>query len=88
VAVEEVTKPGWLADRRGEYSDRIPHAWLQITLTEGRYHQVRKMVMAIGHPCQRLIRTSIEDLHLGDLPAGAVREYPGEEFFRLLKIQP
>lgn len=88
VAVEEVGKPDWLADRPGEYSDRIPHAWLKITLTEGRFHQVRKMVMAIRHPCQRLIRTSIEDLHLGDLPAGAVREYPGEEFFRLLKIQP
>lgn len=88
VAVEEVGKPDWLPDRLGEYSDRIPHAWLKITLTEGRFHQVRKMVMAIRHPCQRLIRTSIEDLHLGDLPSGAVREYSGEEFFRLLKIQP
>jgi 23S rRNA pseudouridine2457 synthase len=83
-----VEKPVWLADRPNEYRDDIPHSWLKISLYEGKFHQVRKMVAAIKHPCQRLIRVAIEDLTLGDLPAGAVRELPEAETFRLLKIAP
>lgn len=60
--------------------------WISITLTEGKYHQVRKMVAAAGHRCLRLIRTSIEDLELGDLPPGAIRELEEADFFRLLKL--
>ena len=41
---------------------------------------------AVNHPCRRLIRTSIEDVELGDLPPGAVRELTETDFFRLLKI--
>jgi 23S rRNA pseudouridine2457 synthase len=63
-----------------------PHTWLQITLTEGKFHQVRKMMSAIRHRCKRLIRVSIEDLELGDLKPGCVREMEEADFFRLLKI--
>jgi len=64
-----------------------PFSWLRITLTEGKFHQVRKMVAAVRHRCLRLIRTSIEDLELGDLPAGGVLELGEEEFFKKLKIE-
>jgi len=87
-SAEIVEKPQWLADRPNEYRDDIPHSWLLISLYEGKFHQVRKMVTAIGHPCQRLIRVAIEDLRLGDLPAGGVRELPEAEIFQLLKIGP
>lgn len=87
-SVEIVAKPQWLADRPNEYRDDIPHSWLLISLYEGKFHQVRKMVSAIRHPCQRLIRVAIEDLTLGDLRAGCVRELPEDELFRLLKIGP
>lgn len=63
-----------------------PHTWLLITLTEGKFHQVRKMVYALRHRCKRLIRVSIEDLKLGDLPAGGVREIAEETFFEQLRI--
>ncbi len=63
-----------------------PHTWLTITLTEGKYHQVRKMMMAVKHRCKRLIRLSIEDLHLGNLPPGSVKEIAEKDFFALLKI--
>lgn len=79
------TRPAGFTELKDHYH-RVPHSWLLITLTEGKYHQVRKMVGAIRHPCKRLIRLSIEDLELGDLPAGQVRELQEEEFFRLLKI--
>jgi 23S rRNA pseudouridine2457 synthase len=44
------------------------------------------MIIAVNNKCKRLIRTSIEDIELGDLPVGKIREYEEEEFFRLLKI--
>jgi 23S rRNA pseudouridine2457 synthase len=64
----------------------IPVSWLKIVLYEGKFHQVRKMVAAIGHPCMRLIRISIEDIHLGELKPGEVIRMEEEEFFRKLKI--
>lgn len=60
--------------------------WLEIRLTEGKYHQVRKMVRVAGHRCLRLVRTSIEDMQLGDLQPGKVKEIAEADFFRLLKI--
>ncbi len=63
-----------------------PYTWLSITLTEGKYHQVRKMVAKVHHKCQRLIRVSIEHLHLGDLPPGGVREIEEARFFDQLCI--
>ena len=63
------------------------YSWLLITLTEGKFHQVRKMVRALRHPCKRLIRVSIEDLQLGDLRPGDVKEINEEAFFKLLKIE-
>ena len=64
----------------------IRYTWLRITLTEGKFHQVRKMVAAIHHRCKRLIRVSIEDLKLGDLQPGCIKEIDENDFFELLKI--
>ena len=63
-----------------------PHTWLLITLTEGKYHQVRKMMAAVHHRCKRLIRVSIEDIKLEGLAPGVVREIDEEDFFTKLKI--
>jgi 23S rRNA pseudouridine2457 synthase len=63
-----------------------PNTWLLITITEGKYHQVRKMIAAIKHKCKRLIRISIEDLCLGNLPPGRMRELGEKEFFDKLRI--
>lgn len=61
--------------------------WLRLTLTEGKFRQVRKMVAAVHHPCLRLIRVAIEDLELGDLGEGGVKEMEEEMFFNLLRLQ-
>lgn len=84
-AVAFAAKPAGLAELKPHYH-MVPHTWISITLTEGKYHQVRKMVAAVYHPCKRLIRMSIEDLELGDLAPGAVRELEEADFFRLLHI--
>jgi 23S rRNA pseudouridine2457 synthase len=70
-------------DRREIY----PHTWLLITLTEGKFRQVRKMVLAARHRCLRLIRLSISSLTLGDLVPGEVREMSKEDFYKQLHIQ-
>ena len=53
---------------------RIPTCWLEITLTEGRNRQIRRMTAAVGHPTLRLIRYAIGHITLGDLPPGKWRE--------------
>lgn len=46
-----------------------PTSWISITLTEGKFRQVRKMTAKVGFPTLRLVRIRIENLHL-DLDAG------------------
>ena len=82
-----IDKPSNLFPYEFELKEFIPHTWLSITLTEGKFHQVRKMVFALRHKCRRLIRVSIEDLYLGDLQPGGVKEINENDFFRLLKIE-
>ncbi len=77
---EEIIKPFLKSDKN------IYGPWLSITLTEGKYHQVRKMIAAVRHRCKRLIRVSIDQLHLGDLAAGCVREIEEEDFYLKIKI--
>lgn len=81
-----VSRPEGLFERGNDLPENAPHTWLRITLTEGRHRQVRKMVGALKHRCQRLIRLSIEDLELGDMQPGDVKELEEKEFFNLLKL--
>ena len=83
---EIISTPGISFPHPYVMTKNIPYTWLRITLTEGKYHQVRKMVAAIHHRCKRLIRVRIEDLMLGDLQPGAVKEIAEEDFFKLLKL--
>ena len=84
--VNMVTNPEELYDLGNRLTAYHPFTWLQITITEGKFHQVRKMIAATGHKCKRLIRISIEDLQLDGLKAGEVSELEEEDFFKKLKI--
>lgn len=84
--VQIVSKPVYLDSPAYEIPAHLPHSWLMIALTEGKFHQVRKMVAAVHHKCKRLIRLSIEDLTIGDLKSGEVQEIAEHQFFQLLKI--
>jgi len=50
--------------------DSSLRTFLEITITEGRNRQVRRMVEAIGSKVLKLVRTSIGPLRIGDLPIG------------------
>ena len=52
----------------------------ELTLTEGRYHQVRRMFAATGSTVLTLHRSHFGDLGLGDLPPGQWRELPPDHF--------
>jgi 23S rRNA pseudouridine2457 synthase len=84
--VELVEDPSKYVQVNTDQPSYQPSSWLLMTLTEGKFHQVRKMVNAVGHKCKRLIRISIEDITLGDLQPSEVREINEDDFFKLLKI--
>lgn len=52
----------------------VQDVWIEMTITEGKNRQIRKMTAAIGHPTLRLIRKKIGNLDLGDLAEGAWKE--------------
>ena len=58
-------------------------SWVEVTVREGRKHQVRRMLEAIGHPVSRLRRIRYGGLDLGRLPAGSWRPLKPPEVERL-----
>jgi len=51
-----------------------PTSWASVTLTEGKFRQVRKMTAAVGFPTLRLVRVRIGEVKLDGLDAGGVEE--------------
>ena len=52
----------------------IPDSWLELTITEGRNRQVRRMTAAVGFPTLRLIRVRIGEWSVEDISPGEYRE--------------
>ena len=49
------------------------NSWLEITIREGRKHQVKRMLEVVGHPVIKLLRIRMGSLSLGDLQPGEFR---------------
>lgn len=62
----------------------VPDHWLELTLTEGKNRQVRRMTAAVGLPTLRLLRVAIGRLQLGSLGAGSWRELSAGQIRLLL----
>jgi len=69
----------WPRDPPIRYRAKIPTAWIELTLGEGKNRQVRRMTAAIGHPTLRLIRVRIGAFDLGDLAPAQWRELNAED---------
>jgi len=73
-AVRAIPPPSvWDRDPPIRVRAAIPTSWLEMTISEGRNRQVRRMTAAVGHPTLRLIRWSIGPWTLADMLPGARR---------------
>jgi 23S rRNA pseudouridine2605 synthase len=55
------------------------HSWLRIVMREGHKRQIREIGDLLGHSVQRLIRTHIGAVEMGDLPPGHWRDLTKDE---------
>lgn len=86
-ALQRVSNPVSLYAWASDFREIYPHTWLLITLTEGKYRQVRKMALAVRHRCLRLIRLRIENITIDGIPPGIVKEMEKEDFYHLAGIK-
>jgi len=66
---------------------REKNSWIEITVTEGRTHLVKKIFSAIGHPVLKLKRIRFGPIQLGDLPMGQFRYLTSEELMKLKRSE-
>lgn len=66
------------------YRANVPDTWLELSLTEGKNRQVRRMCAKVGFPVLRLVRQSIERLELGTMEVGTVRQIDQKELLEKL----
>ncbi len=68
--------PDWLAARVPpvRFRKTVPDSWLEITITEGRNRQVRRMTAEVGLPTLRLVRLAVGPHRLEGLAPGAWRD--------------
>jgi 23S rRNA pseudouridine2605 synthase len=59
------------------------NSWIELTIYEGRTHQVKRMLEAVGHPVLKLKRFRFGPLTLGTLPIGRYRFLTDPEIHRL-----
>jgi len=64
----------WPRDPPIRYRAKIPTAWIEVTLREGKNRQVRRMTAKVGFPTLRLVRASIGGASVEGLPLGSWRE--------------
>ncbi len=63
----------WPRDPPVRFRKSVPDAWLEVTISEGRNRQVRRMTAAVGLPTLRLVRVAIGGIALDRLQPGEWR---------------
>lgn len=63
----------WERDPPVRFRKSVPDCWLEITISEGRNRQVRRMTAHVGHPTLRLVRWRVGELTLNGIEPGTWR---------------
>jgi 23S rRNA pseudouridine2457 synthase len=64
----------WPRDPPIRYRAKIPTAWIELTLREGKNRQVRRMTAKAGYPTLRLVRVAIGKVSVIGMKLGEWRE--------------
>ena len=64
----------WPRDPPIRYRAKIPTAWIELTLREGKNRQVRRMTAHVGFPTLRLVRAAIGQVTVKGIAPGTWRE--------------
>jgi len=70
------------------FRKNVPTTWLELTLTEGKNRQVRRMTAAVGFPTLRLFRVKMGKLKVAGIKPGESRQLTVEERETLLQKLP
>jgi 23S rRNA pseudouridine2605 synthase len=62
------------AERAVLHSEGEKNCWLEITLSEGKNREIRRMLAHLGYEVMRLVRIQFDKYTLGDLKPGEIRE--------------
>ena len=60
----------WQRDPPIRFRKNIPDSWIELSITEGKNRQVRRMCAAVGYPVLRLVRVAVGPHVLGALRPG------------------
>ena len=64
---------------------QLSPSWIEVSIHEGRYHIIRRLMEAVDVSVLRLIRTKFGPISLGDTPEGRWRDLNGGELLNLQK---
>jgi 23S rRNA pseudouridine2605 synthase len=62
------------AERAVLHSEGEKNCWLEITLSEGKNREIRRMLAHLGYDVMRLVRIQFDKYTLGDLKSGEIHE--------------
>jgi len=79
--VKLIDKPSlWERKPPVRFRKNIPTAWLELSISEGKNRQVRRMTAAVGYPTLRLVRAAVGNIQLDGLELGHWRELDTNQF--------